>query len=188
MTARRQRYIAAAGLIAAVALMVSPAYLRAYLSTHPRASKQIRARSRGAEFVTDSGVVLQQTDSDCGAAALSTALQFFGVTKARSSLVTELHTGPLGTTLSELRHAAERAGVPAQSWRLRNSDVSIVPLPVIAWINRNHFVVIRRRIDSYRLEVDDPAIGRLIWPISSFVQKWSGEALVFRPSWVPPAT
>jgi len=188
MTAHRRRSLGVVGVIAVTALFASPPYLRSYVSTHPHLAKEIRARSRGAEFVTDSGVVLQQTSSDCGAAALSMALQFFGVVKSRSSLVTELHTGPAGTTLSDMRRASERAGVPAQSWRLRWSDVFTVPLPVVAWVNGDHFVVIRRRLDSSRLEIDDPAIGRLIWPISSFVQRWSGEALVFRPTWVPPAT
>jgi ABC-type bacteriocin/lantibiotic exporter with double-glycine peptidase domain len=187
VTVKHRRFLAVVALVAAVAAFASPALLRRYLSTHPRVGRQMQARSRGAQFVTDSGVVLQQTYSDCGAAALSMTLQLFGVTRSRTSLVSELHTGPAGTTLYEMRLAAERAGVHARSWRLRRSDVSIVPLPAIAWVNGNHFVVVRRRLDATRLEVDDPAIGTLIWPIASFVQHWSGEALVFFPTWVPPA-
>ena len=85
-----------------------------------------------------------------------------------------------------LRTTAERAGVPARSWRLRASDISSVPLPVIAWVGGNHFVVIRRRLAASQLEIDDPAVGRLIWPIQSFVRSWSGETLVFRAKWAPP--
>jgi predicted double-glycine peptidase len=172
---------------ATVALLTAPQLIANGLKSRPAVTKSARAQALGAAFITDSGIVLQQSDSDCGAAALSMALASFGVRRERSDLVVELHTDRTGASLLEMRRASQRSGIPAQSWRLRKADIAEVPLPAIAWIGRNHFVVIRRRIDALTLEVDDPSLGRLAWPVASFFQVWSGETLVFHSKWVPPA-
>ena len=185
---RLSRRLCALGLLAAaVTVVVVPRQIAETLRGNRNSLRTARAQARGALYMADSNVVLQQSDSDCAAAALKMALSSFGVHREREQLVRELHTARNGTSLFELRLASERAGIPAKSWRLRRSDLATVPLPVIAWIGRNHFVLIRRRLDALTLVVDDPSIGRLVWPVGSFIQVWSGETLVFHPMWVPPA-
>jgi ABC-type bacteriocin/lantibiotic exporter with double-glycine peptidase domain len=61
-----------------------------------------------------------------------------------------------------------------------------MPLPAIASVNGDHFVVVRRVAADGVLEVDDPAIGRLHWPLAAFRRAWAGLVLVFDPAWVPP--
>ena len=87
--------------------------------------------------------------------------------------------------MRELRLAAAQYGVSAKSWRIQPRDLQQIPLPSIAFINKNHFVVIRKFITPEILEVDDPAIGKLLWPTCAFQRFWSGEMLVFDPGWSP---
>jgi ABC-type bacteriocin/lantibiotic exporter with double-glycine peptidase domain len=60
-----------------------------------------------------------------------------------------------------------------------------LPLKAIAFVGGDHFVVIQRFVAPDVLEVDDPALGRLFWPVRAFKKAWSGETLVFDPAWTP---
>jgi ABC-type bacteriocin/lantibiotic exporter with double-glycine peptidase domain len=140
---------------------------------------------RGALFETGNEVVLQRQSNDCGAAALKMILDGHGVECRLTDLASDLQLTPKGTSMLNLRLAATELGVPAKSWMIHPNDLPRVPLPAIAFINRNHFVVIRRFIAPRVLEVDDPALGRLHWRLGAFQRVWSGETLVFDPAWSP---
>lgn len=157
-----------------------------YIRAHREWIKAARARVRGAFLVGEAGVVLQARDNDCGAACLKMVLAAHGIECSLSDLTLELGTTSWGTSLLQLRLVATRLGLPGRSWAIRDTDLSKVPLPVIAFVNEDHFVVIRRFVTPGTLEVDDPALGRLQWPIRSFQKAWPGEALVFDPAWAPP--
>lgn len=85
----------------------------------------------------------------------------------------------------DLRNLSAKLGLGAKSWFIHPEDLSSVPLPAIAFVNKNHFVVVRRFVAPDVLEVDDPALGRIRWPSRAFKKAWSGEMLVFDPSWTP---
>jgi ABC-type bacteriocin/lantibiotic exporter with double-glycine peptidase domain len=85
--------------------------------------------------------------------------------------------------MMDLRLTSTRLGLPARSWKVRPEDLVQVPLPAIAFINKRHFVVIRKFVTPEILEVDDPALGKVQWPIGRFFRVWSGEILVFDPAW-----
>jgi ABC-type bacteriocin/lantibiotic exporter with double-glycine peptidase domain len=178
-----RRTLSIAALGAGLAIIVSPKIASDYFATHRSSAKSFRAALRGARFLTDTGLTLQQSFNDCGAASLKMVLKTFGVERDLSDLAHELNTGPKGTTLWDLRETSEREGVPARSWRLRKADLGSVPLPAIAWIGGNHYVVIRARFADGDLDVDDPALGRLRWSTQSFARAWSGETLVFDSTW-----
>jgi ATP-binding cassette subfamily B protein RaxB len=147
--------------------------------------KSFRAAMRGALFVGKAGVVLQTRGNDCGAACLKMVLSARGIEHSLPYLVRELETTPRGASMLSLRLVAARLGLPARSWVISDADLDRAPLPMIAFVRQNHFVVIRRWIDPEVLEVDDPAVGRLQWPLHSFRKSWHGEALVFDPAWSP---
>lgn len=186
MSRRRMIAVPSLALVAAgVAGFMTLPLTTPRLAHHRTELKHLRAWLRGAEFVTDRGVVLQAHHSDCGAAALKTVLATRGIERSLSDLEIALDTTARGTSLLNLRQTAERAGVPGRSWILNRETLAEVPLPAIALINHDHFVVIRRFVRAGVLEVDDPAFGRLHWPIKSFAHSWSGETLVFDPGWKP---
>ncbi len=144
-----------------------------------------RARMRGATYKGAAGVLLQARDNDCGAACLKMILAARGIDLGVPDFTRELRITPKGTSMLDLRLAASRAGVRARSWFISRGDLTHAPLPAIALIKSNHFVVIRRFLAPEVLEVDDPALGRLQWPVRSFHKAWSGETLIFDPEWTP---
>ena len=144
-----------------------------------------RAKWRGAEYAGDAGVVHQRKQNDCAAACMKMVLAAHGIERDLAWLETDLASRERGTSLHNMRLAAERQGLQARSWRLAPADLAQAPLPAIAFINGDHFVVVRRLIDSKSIEVDDPALGRLHWPLKAFCKRWSGEILIFDAAWTP---
>jgi predicted double-glycine peptidase len=170
------------GLMAACFLFPHSA---SFLDRHCELIKRVRAWKIGAHFVTDKGIVLQSSSNDCGPASLKMILAARGIECSIRDLATELRLTAKGTSILNLRLASTRRGVPARSWTVHPEDLRGVPLPAIAFVHKSHFVVIRRFVTSELLEVDDPALGRLRWPARAFKKAWSGEVLIFDPSWTP---
>jgi len=156
-----------------------------FLFKHRNAIKQMRAWTIGADFVTDKGVVLQSSHNDCGPASLKMILAAHGIECSTSDLSSHLRLTPKGTSMLDLRRISLKMGLGARSWRLQPADLNRIPLPAIAFVNKNHFVVLRRFIAPDVLEVDDPALGRIRWPARKFDKVWSGEMLIFDPAWTP---
>ena len=157
-----------------------------HLRDHREWIKAVRARTRGAFLVKEEGVVQQVRGNDCGAACLKMVLAARGIALSLPDLTLKLKTTESGTSMLNLRLVAAGLGVAARSWVITCADLHSVPLPAIAFINEDHFVVIRRMVAPEVLEVDDPALGRLRWPVRSFRKAWQGQALVFDPAWIPP--
>jgi predicted double-glycine peptidase len=152
----------------------------------PDLLKRVRAWSAGATLVAADAAVMQTRRNDCGPAALKMVLDAHGIERPLKALSEEVGLTGRGTSLGRLRAVAARLGLPGRSWVLSPEDLANVPLPAIAFIRKNHFVVIRRLAAPQVLEVDDPALGRLRWPAHAFRRIWSGETLIFDPAWTPP--
>jgi predicted double-glycine peptidase len=155
------------------------------LQQNPQLIRRLHAWFQGARFITVDGVILQSHRNDCGSASLRMVLAAHGINPPIVELTANLKLNPKGTSLKQLRLVSTQWGVPAKSWHIQPQDLHRVPLPAIAFIHKNHFVVIRRFAAPEVLEVDDPALGKLQWPARSFQRIWSGETLVFDPAWTP---
>ena len=156
-----------------------------FLEKHREIFKRVRAGIVGARYVRARDVVLQLHSNDCGAASLKMILAAHSIEYSAADLAKRLRLTPRGTSMLNLRLAALALGVPARSWSIRPADMVRIPLPAIAFVNRDHFVVIRRFVAADVLEVDDPALGKLQWPMGAFTKVWSGEMLIFDPAWTP---
>ena len=188
MTTRKRRFRAFCALLAAAGLLAGFGMLAlsvSYLAEHRATIRKLRARMIGAHYLGENGVVLQSKNNDCGAASLKMILTAHGIECDISELASDLHLTPRGTSMLNLRLASARHGVSARSWSIRPEDLRSIPLPAIAFINGNHFVVIRRLIAPNILEVDDPALGKLQWPARSFQRFWTGATLIFDSAWAP---
>ena len=185
MSKRRTR--ALYGLLAITAPILCVAAAQAEFSRRDgrTMTSSIRAWFRGAQFSGVEGVVLQQHQNDCGAACLKMVLEAHGIERELSDLYRELNTSERGTSLLDLRLVATRSGLSARSWVLGIDEMREAPFPAIAFVKGNHFVVVKRLLDADVLEVDDPALGKLRWPLTSFCKLWSGEVLIFDSSWSP---
>ena len=79
-----------------------------------------------------------------------------------------------------LRDTAARHGLEATGWRLGWTDLGSIRFPAIAFVDGHHFVVVLGA-GSSRVELADPARGRLRLTRRAFERRWRGEVLTFRP-------
>ncbi len=169
----------------AAAGLVSLPTLAPRLASQRQRIKRFRAALDGARYMGDAGVSLQTHRNDCAAACLKMVLASRGIERDLSSLERDTGTSPAGASIAGLRTAAALAGLDSRAWSLTAADLRRAPLPAIAFIHNNHFVVIRRFVGPDLLEIDDPAMGRVHWPVAAFKRAWKGETVVFKPDWDP---
>ena len=116
-------------------------------------------------------------DSYCGPAAMYMILKHFG----RDTRLIDLERAigaSTGYSALELKRLGESAGLSVRGLKLPVERLREVPMPAIAHVHGEHFVVIRSA-DSHGLVVDDPALGRLRLDEATFDQYWDGVILVF---------
>lgn len=129
------------------------------------------------------GVVVQQWDSSCGAAALATVLTYQLKDPVSERTVAEgllRRTDPLrvrvrgGFSLLDLKRFAEDRGYSAAGYRdLTLDELLSMPSPIVP-INEHgypHFVVVRGLRDGM-LDIADPAFGNRRIPSGRFAGIW----------------
>ena len=125
--------------------------------------------------------VPQRGDSDCGPASLKMVLGHHGLNRLTlEEIESAAVVGPRGTSLLALKQIAEDQGLRPHGLRLSIESLADLPMPVIAHVHGDHFVVLRSA-DGTRVVVDDPSIGRLRMSTASFDRAWDGVVLVFVP-------
>jgi ABC-type bacteriocin/lantibiotic exporter with double-glycine peptidase domain len=111
---------------------------------------------------------------DCGIAAAKNVLTAFN--KNPDAIDTLLSAGDDGVTLLDIKTALSKQGLQCAGYKTTLSDLAQLPLPAVAHINDNHFVVVET-IDRESVVLIDPSIGRLKYRASAFEEKWNGIAL-----------
>lgn len=137
------------------------------------------------------GVVLQERDFSCGAAALSTVLQHqWGGSETETQILTALlrmltreellDRFQNGLTLTDLRRLAAGFGYQTVIGRLPLEKLRESKIPLIVGITTrgyNHFVVFRGMDDHY-VYTADPSGGKLRVPIDVFAKEWQRNAVL----------
>ena len=177
-TTRRQQ-LAAAGLLLAAGLVAV-----AVRAVGPTLDRLAWAASIDLSAQGSAEVVRQQGRSDCGPAALKMILNHYGI---RGATLPELEAatgmGPDGTSLLALKRTAEQHGLAGQGLRLPVTRLRDIPMPAIAHVHGDHFVVIRSA--GNELVIDDPSLGRLRMTSGVFERSWDGVVLAFTPTALP---
>ena len=171
-TARRRRLAAVALLLATGTVAVA---VRAVGPTLDRLAwaASIDPSAHGA-----AEVVRQQGRSDCGPAALKMILDHHGITGVTlAELEVATETGPDGTSMLALKRTAEQRGLASQGLRLPVARLHGIPMPAIAHVHGDHFVVLRQA--GSKLIIDDPSLGRLRMSAKTFERSWDGVVLAF---------
>ena len=172
----RRRWLAAACLFFAIALLAV-----AVRAAGPALNRLAWAASIDPTAPAVGQIVRQQKTSDCGPAALKMVLDHHGITGATlAELELATGTGPDGTSMLALKRAAEARGLNGQGLRLPVERLDDIPLPAIAHVHGDHFVVIRSAGEE--LVVDDPSLGRLRMNARTFDRSWNGVVLTFTNS------
>ncbi|NOV22854.1 peptidase C39 [Cupriavidus necator] len=130
---------------------------------------------RSWKAMRDDGVVKQQFDYSCGAAALATLLQhYYGDAVDEAAILKQISAwGP--ATLSSLSAAASHFGYEARGYALSLEALRQLRLPVIVFLhtgNDNHFSVLRS-VDADSVALADPSLGNRIYAIPDFLQLWT---------------
>jgi NHLM bacteriocin system ABC transporter peptidase/ATP-binding protein len=125
-------------------------------------------------------VVLQMEVADCGAASLGMILSAHGRWLALDDLRTACGISRDGATALDIIDAAEGFGMQADGRRVDLGDLDGMAMPVIAWWDQNHFLVLEG-IDKRNAYLNDPARGRRTIRASDFVEHFSGVVLSFTP-------
>lgn len=143
--------------------------------------------ARGGTFEPIPGALLQSGPADCGPAALATLLVALGGDLPDTARIGRLAgSGATGTTFAGLSRAARLLGVPNRLARLDPASLVDLSSPILAWVDRGHFVTLVPD-SSERVLVLDPLAGSYRLPVARLHRFWSGEALVPEPVRTPAA-
>lgn len=178
----------------AIAVGLLAAHLRAQESDAPVRDKD-RTFSRYVISWKDlkfRGVVQQQRDYSCGAAALATVLRFGWGEAVNEAVVLQYverlltpaelaDRAQLGLTMTDLRKTAVEMGYEAVIGRLEVADLYTTKVPLIVAIRLqtglDHFVVFRGIIGG-QVYLADPFRGNVRMPVDDFTKQWIDNAVV----------
>src|SRR3989344_871770 len=124
--------------------------------------------------------VLQLEAAECGAASLALVLAAQGRHMGLDELRALCGVSRDGTKASSLLRAARALGLEAKGLKAEPEHIADLPLPAIAFVHFNHFLVVEH-IDARHVWLNDPAPGRRREPIAEFSDGFTGVLLTFVP-------
>lgn len=124
--------------------------------------------------------VLQLEAAECGAASLAMILAAHGRHMGLDELRALCGVSRDGTKASSLLRAARSLGLEAKGLKAEPEHIADLPLPAIAFVHFNHFLVVDH-IDARHVWLNDPASGRRRETIAEFSEGFTGVVLTFVP-------
>ena len=135
-------------------------------------------RATGRRVLTP--IILQGHATECGVACLGIVLGYFGRWVSLSELREACRVGRDGSTLAELKRAAESYDIECTGWALEIGPLQKMSLPLILFWEFHHFVVLEGS-DRNWYYLNDPATGRRRVSPQEFRRSFTGVALRPRP-------
>lgn len=118
-------------------------------------------------------VILQNTQADCLLACASMIMSTYGCNVPVYRLLERVELSMAGSNVLQLKEVLGEFGFVVDGYKINNKDISNSILPVIAYVNNSHFIVIEKVKRSKVIGID-PAIGRISYTYEEFNNIYSG--------------
>lgn len=129
--------------------------------------------------------VLQHDETDCGAACLSTILQYYGKKVSLTKIRSEAGTDTAGTSGFGIVKGAAKFGLSCKGLAADDKDrIAEIPFPAIFHLHNNsqdHYVVLYK-VRKNTVYISDPARGPRKIPLADFRKVWSGIFFILSPN------
>ena len=110
----------------------------------------------------------QYDEMDCGAACLRMVARYHGQAYPMEQLKDWMQAGADGVSIADITNVAEQIGLRTLTARISYDRLAEdIPLPVVVWWQRAHFVVVYE-VDEKMATVGDPAVGIIRLPRAEF--------------------
>ena len=121
--------------------------------------------------------VLQMEVAECGAAALTSIMEYYGRIVPLAEVRIACGVSRNGSTARNILKAARQYGFKARGYRRDIGRLKAAPLPAIIHWNFNHFVVFEG-YDKDNMYLNDPAKGHRKVSLEEFDESYTGIALL----------
>ena len=138
------------------------------------------AQARPSRRRVRTSVLLQLTETECGAACLGIVLAHFGRWVSIEELRESCSVGRDGCSAADIFRAAKRYGLEVKGWRRQPRQLAAMPLPMILFWEFQHFVVLEG-FRGGRFLINDPANGHRTVSWEEFDEAFTGVTLTFEP-------
>lgn len=125
-------------------------------------------------------IVLQQTSTECGLAALAMLFNYYKCYISVDELRNQYGLSRDGTRIIDLIHIAQYYHFHVQAYTMDMDAISYLTEPVIAFWNFNHFIVINGA-GYKKIFINDPAKGNYAVSLETFNKSFTGIVLHLTP-------
>lgn len=118
-------------------------------------------------------ILLQTNQADCLLACAAMIMDSYGYRVPVYHLVEKVQLSRAGSSILQLKDVLKNIGFKVDGYRLGLDQLYQVQMPIIAYVQEGHFIVLNKVNDKKVLAID-PAIGKIVYSYEEFNKIYSG--------------